>query len=544
MQVKRFVAADMRRALELVRQDMGPDAIILSSGRTEGGVEVLTSYDSPFQSGDANSVVKKNKREIGSAMSSLNQQLLSKFKRSESGEEQSKPLPSDAAWARENSLNIDLAKPADRSKKYLESAVVEKRFNESELDKSVEAERLKNISQQQEFRLASFNYEPGNVNVSLNFDPSQFVQVKTNDSQISRPESTDSATRKKDIIAAKSKRQAKEDRQLNALREEILDMRELLQLQLSQLGQSNAGNGTKINATNNLNTLSVSNTVHTTIAKRLENMGIPQDDIVKCTSRLKLRSSLADGWAQVLATLAHRLPTTSNDVVDGGGFFSFVGSAGAGKTTTVAKLAARYVLKHGAEGVALISTDNQSMAGVEQLRRVGKILGVEVHHVNETNTLSQVMLDCCDYKLVLIDTAGLRQGDAELKQQLAKLRGFSHLKNYLVMASNAQTQVLKASVHAYKNVGLSGCILTKLDETISLGETLGVVMHEKIPVSYYTDGRDFTRHIGVARSHNLITFAVSLFKKANQDSGENKHGPTSNKPAKRDNTGPQRFAYN
>jgi len=554
MQVKRFVAADMRRALELVRQDMGPDAIILSSGRTEGGVEVLTSYDSPFHSAESETVGKKTKREISAAMSSLNKQLRSTFKKTRSEDVQSKPLHSDSAWSGPDVIEVDLAnfsssKKAKTKQERLNQTTAENitpndPISSSELEQSPEAENLKNISQQQEFHLASFNYEPGNVNVSLSFDPVLFTQNKEQGiSQDESAQATIATTLGTEILDDANSQASKmqQDTQFNALRDEILDMRELLQIQLSQLSGTDNGSKTSNNSGAITKNLSVVNTVHTTIGKRLEKMGIPQRDITRCLSRLKLRATLNDAWAQVLATLAHRLPTTENDVVDKGGFFAFVGSAGAGKTTTVAKLAARYVLKHGAEGVALISTDNQSLAGVEQLRRVGKILGIEVHHVNESNSLAQVMLDCCDYKLVLVDTAGLRQGDPELKHQLANLRAFSHLKNYLVMACNTQTQWLKASVHAYKNVGLAGCVLTKLDETISLGETLGVVMQENISVSYYTDGRDFTRHIGVARPHKLITLAVSLFKKANQRESE---AAQEQSAQVRSTESTQRFAYN
>ena len=86
------------------------------------------------------------------------------------------------------------------------------------------------------------------------------------------------------------------------------------------------------------------------------------------------------------------------------------------------------------------------------------------------------------------------------------------VKSYLVLSCNSQEQMLKASVHAYGAARLQGCVLTKLDETASMGEALGVVMQNRLPVVYTTDGQDIPKNLDVARAHQLVAKAVALLK--------------------------------
>jgi flagellar biosynthesis protein FlhF len=213
-----------------------------------------------------------------------------------------------------------------------------------------------------------------------------------------------------------------------------------------------------------------------------------------------------------LANLAHQLPVIGRDVVDQGGVFAFVGPTGAGKTTTIGKLAARYVLQHGADKVALITTDTYRIAAHDQLRSLARILRVPVRVVDETNPLDSVLRSLRHCSLVLIDTAGFRHGDPHLKAQLRTLAEQQQIKTFLVMSCNSQAQMLKASVHAYGAASLQGCILTKLDETASIGEALGVAIQNRLPVVYTTDGQDIPKHLEVARAHQLVSKAAALLK--------------------------------
>ena len=83
-------------------------------------------------------------------------------------------------------------------------------------------------------------------------------------------------------------------------------------------------------------------------------------------------------------------------------------------------------------------------------------------------------------------------------------------KNYLVLATTSQKQVLTAAYHSYKRCGLAGCILTKLDETASLGEVLSLAISHELPVAYLTDGPRIPDDLHLPRRHQLVSRAVSV----------------------------------
>lgn len=192
--------------------------------------------------------------------------------------------------------------------------------------------------------------------------------------------------------------------------------------------------------------------------------------------------------------------------------FAFVGPTGVGKTTTIAKLAARFVLEHGLGKVALITTDTYRVGAHDQLRSLGRILNVPVRVVDKERSLPSVVASLKEFPLVLIDTAGFRQGDPLLKEQEAQLDSCPGIERVLVLACNSQLQTLKASAHAYTGKSVRGCVLTKLDETGSLGEALSVVIDQRLPVLYSTDGQAIPNDIAVASAPNLVSKAVALMK--------------------------------
>ena len=160
-----------------------------------------------------------------------------------------------------------------------------------------------------------------------------------------------------------------------------------------------------------------------------------------------------------------------------GGVIALVGPAGMGKTTTLAKLAARYVLEHGVNNIALVSMDSFRIGAQEQLKTLGRILNIPVSYVAEGETLAETLKPLAHKTVVLVDTAGLPASDPALALQLENLAAPQvQAKNYLVMAATSQGQVLKAAWHAYKSCGLAGCIITKLDEAVSMGEALGLAI--------------------------------------------------------------------
>jgi flagellar biosynthesis protein FlhF len=253
--------------------------------------------------------------------------------------------------------------------------------------------------------------------------------------------------------------------------------------------------------------------------RRLQRMGLSAELAKALLERVANVAEPRQAWRMLLAHLAHAIKTPKQEPMDEGGVIALVGPAGMGKTTTLAKLAARYVLKYGAQHIALVSLDSYRIGAQEQLKTLGRILDVPVTLVDPGQSLTQALAPLARKRVVLIDTAGLPGNDPALRMQLETLasRGVN-AKSYLVMAATSQSQVLKAAYHSYKPCGLSGCILTKADEATSLGEVLGLAISQRLPVAYLTDGPRIPDDLHVPRSHQLVSRAVGL--QATQDPSE------------------------
>jgi flagellar biosynthesis protein FlhF len=297
---------------------------------------------------------------------------------------------------------------------------------------------------------------------------------------------------------------ATDQRALDAMRFELHGLRELIEVQLGSIAWGQLQNRQPQQAN---------------LWRRLQRMGLSADLSKALLERVANIAEPRQAWRMVLAHLAHAIKTPKQEPMEEGGVIALVGPAGMGKTTTLAKLAARYVLKYGAQHIALVSLDSYRIGAQEQLKTLGRILNVPVTLVDPGQSLTQALAPLARKRVVLIDTAGLPANDPALRMQLETLasRGVN-AKNYLVMAATSQGQVLKAAYHSYKRCGLSGCILTKADEATSLGEVLGLAISQRLPVAYLTDGPRIPDDLQVPRSHQLISRAVGL--QATQDPSE------------------------
>ncbi|MCU0840701.1 MAG: flagellar biosynthesis protein FlhF [Thiobacillaceae bacterium] len=213
------------------------------------------------------------------------------------------------------------------------------------------------------------------------------------------------------------------------------------------------------------------------------------------------------------AAIAHNLRTAEEgrDILDEGGVYALVGPTGVGKTTTVAKLAARAVLKHGAGKVALVTTDTYRIGAQDQLRIYGRILGTPVFAVQDENDLELTLSDLGRKHLVLIDTVGMNQRDKRVAEQVALLCGEQRgVKRLLLLGATAQGVTLEEVARAYSGAGLIGCILTKIDEALSYGPCLDVVIRHQLAVHYVTNGQRVPEDLHPASALYLVDRAFRL----------------------------------
>jgi flagellar biosynthesis protein FlhF len=231
------------------------------------------------------------------------------------------------------------------------------------------------------------------------------------------------------------------------------------------------------------------------------------------TDKMPSGLSTQAGMSWVRSILSRNLTSldNENDILDKGGVYALVGPTGVGKTTTTAKLAARCVMRHGAGKLALITTDGYRIGGYEQLRIYGKILGVMVHSVKDETDLKIALSELKNKHMVLIDTVGMSQRDQMVAEQIAMLSGTGTKVNRLLCMSATSTgETMNEVVRAYQGGGLSGCIMTKLDEAATIGGVLDVAIRQKLKMYYIANGQRVPEDLHVANKDYLIDRAFKL----------------------------------
>lgn len=421
MQVKRFVAEDMRSAMRLVKEELGADAVILSNRVLDGNVEILAARDY-----DENLINQ-----------ALDQSLID-----------SKPDSAAAYYERAAAERAEAErKTRPQSAPVQDGAATTDEFlHPRELEKKIEAEAAQGASQHQAAGL--YQTPPA-------------------------PALTDSVME---------------------MRNELKSLRAMIENQ-QVLGEWNE--------------LASKHPLRVSLYRRLTEMGLSQEVCRFLAKGLDSSADLEQAMQSALKQLVHQLPVADDDILNHGGIYAMIGPTGVGKTTTVAKLAARFAMQHGQRHVALISTDTYRIGAHAQLMTYGRLLGVPVHSANDSQELQQLLHRLHDKKLILIDTAGMSQRDLGLSQQFSHISQPSMMiKPYLVLSANAQLSTLDEVIEAFKKASPAGCILTKLDEAASLGESMSAIIKHHMPVAYVSNGQKVPEDLLPARARELVNLAI------------------------------------
>ncbi|TQV75359.1 flagellar biosynthesis protein FlhF [Aliikangiella marina] len=451
MKIRRFFGPNIRSALRQVTEEFGNDAAILSNNKVAGGVEVIAALD--YDDSLVPPSVDKNGLGAPDLQSQEEAEVQSKFDEPAQGSEASNAHQTAAADVQQSSFE------AYQGLQDIQSSA---------------------LPPQQ-----SANQETGGNVERSNRPPLQQPNV-TGDSVVSP-------------IHGNEKIEWTLDPSLQAMKEELGMMRSMMSEQLKGIGWHQFAQQSPLSAM---------------ILRRLSKLGLDSDFLNSLMPHVKQQSDAECAWQQILAILAKSLPIAGSDLLERGGVYAFVGATGVGKTTTIAKLAARYVIKNGADSVALISADNYRISAQEQLTTFGRILQIETARVTEKQSLESLMKKFANKSLVLIDTAGMSRNDPHLVQQLESLnRLHKPIHKLLVVSATSQGAVIQESINFFNAYEPSGLVVTKLDEAASLGELMSVVTKARIPVVYTTDGQRVPEDIRVARSHHLVSKAVWLANK-------------------------------
>lgn len=389
MKMKRYIAPDMRQAIRKVREDQGPNAVILSNRQITGGVEIIAALD--YDEALVNQALGVHKAATETTAS-------------------------------------ETASPA-----YSDPRIANKR---GDTDRA--------------------------------WDFSDYTAAQTNASS------------------------------LENIQKELKALRNFMEAPLLQFGWGEMRNVQPLRAN---------------LLKRLMVLGLAPALCREIVEQVVDHGQIDNGWAESLKLLAGMVPVADDDILSEGGVIALVGPTGVGKTTTVAKLAARFALRHGRRHVALVTTDSYRIGAHEQLRTYGRILGIPVQTAGNRDELATILNHAQERKLVLIDTAGVSQRDLRLTERLSTLNlGEQRIRNYLVLSATGQTQVQNEVIKSFQKAGLHRCILTKMDEASSLGGALATLIQYGLPAAYIGDGQQVPDDLHPARAEKLVKHAVRLMQ--------------------------------
>lgn len=475
MKIKRFFAKDMRTALKEVKEELGVDAVIMSNKKLANGVEIVAAVD--YDKAATKPPEQPQSQPAASASFAHTEQSSHNFVKPEPQRAQPKPQAKVA-----DSLQALLERQSPRPR----SAELASMFSHSGIDTSghyQEQEPVQSRPKNMFEREQSAPVRPRTQADSLGFD-----DLDSGFDDLDSPS------------VPRQQTMHKESSDISTMREEMNAIRQLLEHQVSGLMQQDMARRDPTRAC---------------MIDRLVGMGIEKNVAEQMACFVPDDVSRQQGWKALLNMVEDQMQTTNNEILRQGGVFALVGPTGVGKTTTVAKLAALGAQKYGADKVALITTDTYRIGAYEQLATYGRIIGCGVKQVKDANELAEVLYHLRNKRLVLIDTAGMSQRDLRLTEQLNTLMRNQRvdIRSYLVLSATAQINVLQETVRHFKKVQLSGCIFTKLDESLSLGEIISIAIQNRLPIGYLTNGQRVPEDIRVANAEKLVKKAEQLYLK-------------------------------
>ena len=200
-----------------------------------------------------------------------------------------------------------------------------------------------------------------------------------------------------------------------------------------------------------------------------------------------------DDWLLEVVAGNLRCASGTDGLIESHGAVALVGPTGVGKTTTVAKLAARFAVRYGAAQLGLITLDSYRIGAHEQLRSYGRILGVAMHIAQDSAALRELLASLQGKRLVLIDTCGLSQRDERMEEMLGTLSAarfnMQPIRRVLLLNAASHCETLDEVARAWRAPDAAGAILTKMDEAARIGGAVDCLLRHRMTMFGLTNGQ-------------------------------------------------------
>lgn len=459
MKIRRFFAPDSRKALRMVQDELGEDAIIISNRSMDGGVEILAAEDFDDE------LVARGEADTSQA---------SFVAAAPKPEAPATPTSPETTYSPEAAMLRALAEQHAAG----QAAVSD---NTQAATTTAQADNI--------------TVERPKAKTEAQRDPIEEEQVMTSQAILN------TLVQRKAAQKSKHNVDEEQDALITDMREEISKLRDLMESQLSALHLGNWSN---------------TSPARSSLIKHLTRMGFTPTLSTQLIGKMQDLEGLTPQLAtrEALAMLTKEIKTTGDQIFTRAGTIVLIGPAGAGKTTSIAKIASQYIRLHGNKHVILVSADNTRIGAHEQLMAFGRLMDVPVLRARDSAELKQILAAMADKALVLVDTGSLSQEDLRNPRKLptvaAMIPGTEH---YLVLPATNQTATLERITKAMSSIDIKGTIMTKTDEATNLGGALTATINQHLPVSYWTDGQKITQSLHVATPKHLVAKAVTMINK-------------------------------
>ncbi len=517
MKIKRFVAADMRSAMNLVRKEHGPDAVILSNRRIEEGIEIVAAAN--YDESAVQRALEASRRDIAPPPApkprTAADAVIAAVTRRRSNTPAPEPVAATtsavAALARAavgaTGRTLDSADEIvpTRGSSGFAATLARAAVNEPALPEQIFAPFAEAIvapapASATSANRAHFQIDPPHETHHESPAPAvqppplptaavADVQPGITASEPAPAEASDQASPAPVLAPAPTLTVvAQDDAEIRQLRQEVAGMRHVIEREMNRFTDERL-RGCPVRAT---------------ALDLMDEYGFDAGLARDVAMQIPLETEAHRGRGLMLGLISRKLPIAPVDPLEEGGVIALVGPTGAGKTTTIAKLASRFAEKHAPRDVALVTTDTTRIGAREQLYGYGRQLGIAVHEANSGTDLDQLLERLKDYKLVLIDTAGLGPRDRALAAQLQWLRAARQVRTLLVLPANTSFGDMDEVVRRFGAANLQGLVLSKLDETGRFGNALSVAVDHALPITWVTDGQDVPEDLHRASAANLV----------------------------------------